>query len=71
MGKMLNPSEAARIAREEQEKQAIAAKQANEERQAQIKAEATGGMKKGGKVKSASSRADGCAMRGKTRGKIY
>jgi len=25
---------------------------------------------KGGKVKSASSRADGCAMRGKTRGKI-
>ena len=26
------------------------------------------GMKKGGKVKSASSRADGCAMRGKTRG---
>jgi hypothetical protein len=28
------------------------------------------GMKKGGKVSSASSRADGCAMRGKTRGKI-
>ena len=28
------------------------------------------GMKKGGAVKSASSRADGCAMRGKTRGKI-
>jgi hypothetical protein len=28
------------------------------------------GMKKGGKVKSASSRADGCAMRGKTKGKI-
>lgn len=27
-------------------------------------------MKKGGKVKSASSRADGCVMRGKTRGKI-
>ena len=26
--------------------------------------------KKGGKVSSASSRADGCAMRGKTRGKI-
>jgi hypothetical protein len=25
------------------------------------------GMKKGGKVKSASSRADGCAIRGKTR----
>lgn len=28
------------------------------------------GMKKGGSVGSASSRADGCAMRGKTRGKI-
>lgn len=29
------------------------------------------GMKKGGSVSSASSRGDGCAMRGKTRGKIY
>jgi hypothetical protein len=28
------------------------------------------GMKKGGKVSSASSRADGCAIRGKTRGKM-
>jgi hypothetical protein len=28
------------------------------------------GMKKGGKVSSASARADGCAIRGKTRGKI-
>jgi hypothetical protein len=28
------------------------------------------GMKKGGAVKSASSRADGCAMRGKTKGRI-
>ena len=28
------------------------------------------GMKKGGSVSSASSRGDGCAMRGKTRGKI-
>ena len=27
-------------------------------------------MKKGGKVKSASARADGCAKRGKTKGKI-
>jgi len=26
-----------------------------------------GGMKKGGKVKSASQRADGCCIRGKTR----
>ena len=28
------------------------------------------GMKKGGKVSSASSRADGCAIKGKTRGKM-
>lgn len=28
------------------------------------------GMKSGGKVKSASARADGCAQRGKTRGKM-
>lgn len=28
------------------------------------------GMKSGGKVSSASARADGCAQRGKTRGKI-
>ena len=28
------------------------------------------GMKKGGKVSSASSRADGCATKGKTRGKM-
>jgi hypothetical protein len=31
---------------------------------------ATGGMKKGGAVKSASSRADGIAQRGKTKGRI-
>jgi hypothetical protein len=31
---------------------------------------ATGGMKRGGRVKSASSRADGIAQRGKTRGKM-
>lgn len=28
------------------------------------------GMKKGGKVSSASKRADGCAIRGKTKGKM-
>ena len=33
--------------------------------------EALYGMKKGGTVKSASSRADGIAQRGKTRGRIY
>jgi hypothetical protein len=30
----------------------------------------TPGMKKGGKVSSASKRADGCAIKGKTRGKM-
>ena len=28
------------------------------------------GMKKGGKVSSASSRADGCAVKGKTKGRF-
>jgi hypothetical protein len=71
MGKMLNPEEAARIAKEEQDRQTAAAEQAKVERQAAIQAAATGGMKKGGKVKSASARADGIAQRGKTRGKMY
>jgi hypothetical protein len=31
----------------------------------------TFGLKKGGSVSSASKRADGCAIRGKTRGKVY
>jgi hypothetical protein len=34
------------------------------------KAKKSMGMKSGGKVSSASARADGCAQRGKTRGKI-
>ena len=37
--------------------------------QAQMEAQGTG-MKKGGKVSSASSRADGCAVKGKTKGKM-
>jgi len=69
MGKMLNPAEAAKIAAEEQARNQAAAEQANAERQAQIAG--GGGMKTGGKVKSASSRADGIAQRGKTRGKMY
>jgi hypothetical protein len=72
MGKLLNPEEHARIAKAEQDRQNMMAEQANAERQAQVKADATGGMKKGGKVKSrsASSRADGIAQRGKTRGML-
>jgi len=43
-----------------------------EEQAAVEQAAAQGGMKKGGKVKlsSASKRADGCATRGKTRGRM-
>jgi hypothetical protein len=37
------------------------------EEQAAAEQAAAQGMKKGGKVKSASARADGCAIRGKTR----
>jgi hypothetical protein len=37
--------------------------------QAQMEAQGTG-MKKGGKVSSASKRADGCAIKGKTKGKM-
>lgn len=67
MGQMLNPAEAAKIAREEQARQDAAAEQTNKERQANITAQAASRLKKGGSVKSASSRADGCALRGKTR----
>ena len=43
-----------------------------QEQAAAEQAAAEGGMKKGGKVKmsSASKRADGCATRGKTRGRM-
>jgi len=71
MGQMLNPSEAAKIAKRAQEEQEAAENQANVVRQERIKASATSGMKKGGKVSSASSRGDGIAQRGKTRGKMY
>ena len=67
MGKLLNPDEAARIAKQEQDRQAAAEEQMLAERQAAAAAAAKSGMKKGGKVKSASQRADGCAIRGKTR----
>lgn len=70
MGKLLNPAEAAKNAQEDQMRYEAEAERANAERQAQI-ASGYGGMKKGGKVKSASSRADGCAKRGKTKGKMY
>jgi hypothetical protein len=71
MGKLLNPSEAARIAKEEKDHQDMMAEQMNAERQAAAAAAGGGSgmkaMKKGGKVRSASQRADGIAKRGKTR----
>jgi hypothetical protein len=67
MGKLLNPAEAAKIAQEEQMRNEAAAEQANMDRQAQIASQYSGGMKKGGKVRTASQRADGIAIRGKTR----
>jgi hypothetical protein len=39
------------------------------QQQAQMEAKGTG-MKKGGKVSSASKRADGCAIKGKTKGRM-
>ena len=55
----------------------IEAKESNDkDRQQQIDqsqpgvAPTSSGMKKGGKVSSASARADGCCVRGKTRGRF-
>ena len=42
-------------------------KKRSEEEMKELSREVAKGMKKGGKVKSASARADGCAIRGKTR----
>jgi hypothetical protein len=67
MGKLLNPAEAKRIADAENERNAAAAEQANVERQAQMATQVPNAMKKGGKVRTASQRADGIAKRGKTR----
>ena len=39
-------------------------------RKTKQQAQAEVGMKKGGKLSSASKRADGCAIRGKTKGKM-
>ena len=47
------------------------AAKAGREAEAEVKSEMRGRtMAKGGKVSSASARADGCAQRGKTRGKM-
>ena len=49
--------------------QAIA-KDAYSDEEEKRKKQTGASMKKGGKVSSASSRADGCAVKGKTRGKM-
>jgi hypothetical protein len=70
MGKMLNPAEAKRIADEENARVKAsqdAAMQAESDKQAAAGAAQLSGMKKGGKVRTASQRADGIAKRGKTR----
>ena len=41
-----------------------------EDEMSELTREVGRGMKKGGKVSSASKRADGCAIKGKTRGRI-
>ena len=46
------------------------AKDAYSDEEEKLKKQPGAPMKKGGKVSSASSRADGCAQRGKTRGKM-
>ncbi len=48
---------------------AVKAAKEESEAKSELKRE-TRGMKKGGKVKSASSRADGIAQRGKTKGRM-
>jgi|Laugrespbdmm15dd_1035085.scaffolds.fasta_scaffold136869_1 hypothetical protein len=52
--------------------QAIAKDAYSDEEEEKRKRQAAGisSMKKGGKVSSASKRADGCAIKGKTRGKM-
>jgi hypothetical protein len=74
----LLPAMRARQVEREKAESAAAAANAAKEEEAKAKQEQDlmsykkqNGFKKGGSVKSASSRADGCAMRGKTRGKIY
>jgi hypothetical protein len=61
-----------RMAVKEHDRQKEEEKRRMEEQAAAEQAAAQGGMKKGGKVKvsSASKRADGCAVRGKTKGRM-
>ena len=66
------PMMIARSGYKDEEEERRAQEQAAAEQAAAEQAAAAQGMKKGGKVKmsSASKRADGCAMRGKTKGRM-
>lgn len=65
MGRMLNPDEATNIANKEQDEAEAAKKKAMYDHY-----NASAAMKKGGKVSSASKRADGIATKGKTKGRM-
>lgn len=65
-GQTFNPDKASENAIKEYEDQKAKENAANIKRQTEMMKH----MKKGGKVSPASKRADGCAMRGKTKGRI-
>ena len=55
------------MARTPQQKMSEGAREVQRRREEEMKSR----YKTGGSVSSASKRADGCAVRGKTRGKVY
>lgn len=77
LGPLVPASYLAQSARDKDRRRADAAAAAQEEANMQAKVRAISGMKKGGKVKkmakggsAASKRADGCATKGKTKGRF-
>lgn len=68
-GQNLNPEKAQELA-EDEEKRKSAGYQADVEVQRKAMAPNYVPMKKGGNVSSASARADGCCVRGKTKGRM-
>jgi len=66
-GELLNPSKAEKRANKEDEDER---KKASARMRKRVTAVKSPGMAKGGKVSSASKRGDGCATKGKTKGKF-
>ena len=64
-GQNLNPDKAQELVEQEEKN-----KRKGYESDVEAQRKAALGMKKGGKVSSASKRADGCAVRGKTKGRM-